>query len=146
MVKLGDVQEYKFEKKPIGWYQVQIVKVERGVTSEKATPYLKIYYLILDGEHKGSYLFDTFWLTLKSLPFKIAMLYAVGMNKDYEIEDDGTYINLDNGDFFGKQLCVFVGGYRKNNGNEYENITMYESLEQQGKQKIEYEEDVDVPF
>lgn len=152
-MKLGDVKEMNFEPLPQTWYHFGVVKAEYGVSSKKRTPYMKLSCLVLDGEHKGRYVFHDFWLTKKSLPFNKGLLYAMGYTDDDDIPvNEEGYVLMDESWFINKQFMGLIGAYEKYIGKDglektKEKMSSATSLKEGGKEPMDLDnDDPDLPF
>lgn len=85
---------------PPGDYAVKCVKAELTKSSEKETPGIAVGYKILSGKYKGQEVFDTLWLTPKSLWRVRQTLEAMG------IKVPSKAVNIDTSMLKNKSLAV----------------------------------------
>lgn len=65
---------------PEGDYKVKIVKIMRGDSSDKGTPYIGVFFRMTEGKRKGKEFEERFYVTNKSLWRIRALLEAAGID------------------------------------------------------------------
>lgn len=164
--KMKDVEEMSgnYELKPIGWYKVIVHAVELRYGEDTGNPYGKTDFIIIDGQYKKSYLFRNVALTVKAIGFLKPFLAAIGWDDDdeIEIEDKSQTIKIDEQEWVGKKLQVYVSHKnRQDTGEKQEDVTAYKRLDDaddyeltpdelppmsESESKSDDEEDEEIPF
>ena len=147
-MKLKDIKTNSV--KPTGLYQVEIVKVEAKESSVKKTPFYNFWLKIVDGEYKGQFIFTPLYLSAKSIGFMKRFLEALEFSEDYDliIEEEKIVIPIQEFEK-GQQLVVLLDHEKGSDGEEREKVTMYKSLKEEGKSRIEIEakdNEEEIPF
>ena len=142
-LNLKEIKEMKdgdFPLLPVGWYQARVSNTT-FVDKEGKSPYVKTEFTIMEGEHKARVLFHNFIWTFNAAGFMKPFLLAIGYP---ESEVDIEYQEWEK-----KQLMIYVDtdSFTNSKGikKDTNRVTMYKSLESEGKDPIHTEED-EVPF
>ncbi|MBI3820081.1 MAG: DUF669 domain-containing protein [Planctomycetes bacterium] len=62
---------------PPGWYRIKVFSAELSQSSN-AKPFLKLEFVILDGDHTGEIINRYFWLSPAAIPFSKRDLASLG--------------------------------------------------------------------
>lgn len=152
MTKLRDIDDMKdFPIKPVGWYHVEIEKAPRKPATTDGKPLVNVWLKIVVGEYEGSYLFHNASLNARAIGFMKPFLLALDYPEDFDLQtNDEDVLVIDEKDWIGKQLMVYVG-HDTYNGKPKEKIECFKSLKTEGTKPIETKSesqggDEEIPF
>lgn len=124
-MKINELPEQEIGALPEGQYHVGIKAAKPGYGKESNVAYLKLSYVVLDGENKGRYIFDLLSYSPKALWRIRSLLESLGLGHlDVPVEQDseGKYVVIDDDDMnsvlaenlLGKDMVVVVNHVEAN--------------------------------